>query len=298
MSPRLDVLVVGCGIAGLSAARECLRSGMTTATIESFLPGGLVLNVNHLDGEVQGSGMDLATELMTEIGDLGARSVSGAAGSMRTIDGGFVVLTEAEELHARAVIVASGAKIKRLGIPGEVELEGQGVSQCADCDGPLFQGQDVVVVGGGDSALQEALALAHYARQVHLLHRGAEFRARASYVSAVVAEPKISVHLRTVAEAVLGNESVQAVRARGLDAGRSYDIPCSGFFAYPGLDPASGFVPEAVVRDANGFLVADAGMRTSIPGIHAAGAVRSGFGGLLCHAIADGVAAAKSAGSA
>lgn len=242
--------------------------------------------------------MDLATQLMTEIGDLGARSISGAACSMRTDDGGFVVLTEAEELHARAVIVASGAKIKRLGIPGEVELEGQGVSQCADCDGPLFQGQDVVVVGGGDSALQEALALSHYARQVHLLHRGAEFRARGAYVGAVAAEPKIAVHLRTVAEAVLGDESVQSVRVKELDAGRSYDIRCSGFFAYPGLEPASSFVPEDVVRDANGFLVADADMRTSIPGIHAVGAVRAGFGGLLCHAIADGVAAAKSAESA
>lgn len=297
MSQRFDVLVIGCGIAGLSAARECLRNGMTTATLESFFAGGLVLNVNHLDGEIQGSGIDLATQLMSEIGDLGGRNISGAACSMRTDDGGVVVSSEAEELHARAVIVASGAKIKRLGIPGEAELEGQGVSQCADCDGPLFQGQDVGVVGGGDSALQEALALSHYARQVHLLHRGADFRARANYVDAVTAEPKIKVHLRTVAEAVLGNESVRAVRAKELDTGRSHEIPCTGFFAYVGLEPACSFVPEAAVRDANGFLVTDAGMRTSLPGVYAAGAVRSGSGGLLCHAIADGIAAAKSAES-
>ena len=159
MSQRFDVLVIGCGIAGLTAARECLRRGMTTATLEAFLPGGLVLNVNHLDGEVQGSGIDLASQLMTEIGNLGGQNISGAGCSMRTDDGGLVVSSETEEIHARAVIVASGAKIKRLGIPGEAELEGQGVSQCAECDGPLFQGQDVVVVGGGDSALQEALAV-------------------------------------------------------------------------------------------------------------------------------------------
>ena len=297
MSQRFDVLVVGCGIAGLTAARECLRNGMTTATLESFFAGGLVLNVNHLDGEIQGSGIDLATQLMTEIGDLGARNISGAACSIRNDDGGFVVSSEAEELHTRDVIVASGAKIKRLGIPGEAELEGQGVSQCADCDGPLFQGQDVVVVGGGDSALQEALALSQYARQVHLLHRGTAFRARANYVDAVTAEAKITVRLRTVAEAVLGNGSVHAVQAKELDTAKSYEIPCTGFFAYVGLEPVCSFVPEAVARDANGFLVTDAGMRTSLTGVYAAGAVRSGSGGLLSHAIADGIAAAKSAES-
>ncbi|HZA96223.1 MAG TPA: FAD-dependent oxidoreductase, partial [Burkholderiaceae bacterium] len=161
----------------------------------------------------------------------------------------------------------------------------------------LFQEQDVVVVGGGDSALQEALALSHYARQVYLLHRGAEFRARANYVHAVTAEPKITVRLRTVAEAVLGNGSVQAVRAKELDTGKVYEIACTGFFAYVGLEPACSFVPEGAARDANGFLVTDADMRTSLTGVYAAGAVRSGSGGLLSHAIADGIAAAKSAQS-
>lgn len=297
MSQRFDVLVIGCGVAGLSAARECLRQGMTTATLESFFPGGLVLNINNLDGEISGSGIDLATQLMSEISNLGGQNVSGAACSMRTDDRGLVVSSGTEELHARAVIVASGAKIKRLGIPGEAELEGQGVSRCADCDGPLFQGQDVVVVGGGDSALQEALALSHYARQVHLLYRGAEFRARANYVDAVSAEPKIKVRRRTVAEAVLGNEGVHAVRAKEFDAGQSYEIPCAGFFAYVGLEPVCGFVPQGAARDANGFLVTDAGMSTTLPGVYAAGAVRSGNGGLLRHAVADGIAAANSASS-
>ena len=295
MSQRLDVLVIGCGIAGLTAARECLRNGMTTATLESFFPGGLVLNVNHLDGEIQGSGMDLATQLMTEIGDLGGRNISGAACSMRADDDGVVVSSESEEIRTRSVIVASGAKIKRLGIPGEAEFEGQGVSQCADCDGPLFQGQDVVVVGGGDSALQEALALSDYARHVHILHRGSQFRARAKYVDAVTAKPNITVHLRTVADAVLGKGGVEAVRMKELATGRTDEIACTGFFAYVGLEPVCGFVPDAAARDANGFLVTDASMRVTLPGVYAAGAVRSGHGGLLSHAIADGIAAANAA---
>jgi thioredoxin reductase (NADPH) len=284
---RFDVIVIGCGIAGLSAARECLRSGMSTATLEALLPGGLVLNVNHLDGEIQGSGMDLATDLMTEIGNQGGQNLSGAVDALRVEGSDLVVSSEAGEHRARAVIVASGAKIRRLGIPGEAELEGQGVSQCAECDGPLFQGKDVVVVGGGDSALQEALALAQFARRVHLLHRGAAFRARRHFVDAVAAEPKIEVRWRTEAQAVIGSQGVEAVR---LKAGG--EIACAGLFAYPGLKPVCAFVPEAAKRDAQGALVTDAGMRTTMPGLYAAGAVRAGYGGLLSHAIADGVAAA------
>lgn len=287
MPDRFDVIVVGCGIAGLSAARECLRSGLRTAALEGLLPGGLVLNVNHLDGEIEGSGMDLATDMMGELGKLGGQHLSGAVEAIRTEGGELVVSGEAGEQRARAVIVASGAKIRRLGIPGEAELEGQGVSQCAECDGPLFQGKDVVVVGGGDSALQEALALAQFAARVHLLHRGSAFRARRHFVEAVAAEPKISARFRTEVEAVTGNRGVEAVRLKG-----GGEIACAGFFAYPGLEPVCAFVPQAAARDARGALVTDAGMRTTMPGVHAVGAVRAGYGGLLSHAMADGVAAA------
>ncbi|MGQ0654357.1 MAG: NAD(P)/FAD-dependent oxidoreductase, partial [Betaproteobacteria bacterium] len=230
MSPRFDVIVIGCGVAGLSAARGCLRNGMSTATFESLLPGGLVLNVNHLDGEIQGSGMDFATDLMTEVGSLGGENVSATVEALRAEGGGFVVSSDAGEHRAAAVIVASGAKIRRLGIPGEAELEGQGVSQCADCDGPLFQGQDVVVVGGGESARQAALAQARSARRIHRLHRGAEITARRHFVDAVAAEPKISVRFRTEAAAVIGAKGVEAVRLRD-----GAEIACAGFFAFVGL---------------------------------------------------------------
>jgi thioredoxin reductase (NADPH) len=286
---RFDVIVIGCGIAGLTAAREALRGGLKTASVEGLLPGGLVLNVNHLDGEVEGSGIEVAMEIMTEVGSLGGENLSGAVEALRAEGGELVVSSEAGEHRAGAVIVASGAKIKRLGIPGEAELEGQGVSQCAECDGPMMQGKDVVVVGGGDAALQEALAVAHFARRVHLLHRGAAFRARKHFVDAVAAEPKISVRFGTEVAAIVGSNGVEAVRLK--DGG---EIACAGFFAFPGLAPACDFVPGNVTRDARGCLVTDAGMRTSMPGVYAAGAVRAGYGGLLTHAVADGVAAARS----
>ena len=289
MSQGFDVIVIGCGIAGLSAARECLRGGMSAATLEALLPGGLVLNVNHLDGEIQGSGMDLAMDLMTEVGNLGGQNLSGAVDAVRAEGSALIVSSEAGEHRAGAVIVASGARIRRLGIPGEADLEGRGVSQCAECDGPLFQGKDVVVVGGGDSALQEALALAQFAGRVHLLHRGTSFRARRHFTNAVSAQPKISVRFRTEVESITGKEGVEAVRLKG-----GGEIACAGFFAYPGLDPVSGFLPEAATRDATGALSTDAGLRTTMPGVYAAGAVRAGYGGLLTHALADGVTAAAS----
>ena len=297
MSQGFDVVVIGCGMAGLSAARQALRNGMTTATVESLLPGGLVLNVNHLVGEIQGAGMDLATDLMMEIGGLGGQNISATVNSLRSDGGQLVVATDAGEHRAAAVIVASGARYKRLGVPGEVEFEGQGVSHCADCDGPLFQNQDVVVVGGGDSALQEAMVLSGFARRVHLVHRGSEFRARRDFVDAVKKQPKIQLHLRTVAEAAIGETGVRAVRVCGLDDSQSREIACAGFFPFIGLDPACEFVPDRVKRDAQGFLVTDDAMRTTLPGLHAAGAVRSGYGGLLSQAMAEGVAAANSAQS-
>lgn len=202
---------------------------------------------------------------------------------------------DAGEHRARVIIVASGARLKRLGIPGEAEFEGKGVLRCADCDGPFYMGQDVVVVGGGDSALQEALVLAEFARQIHLVHRGAQFSARAGFVEALGRHANIHVHWRTRVDTVLGGNAVQSVRVHELDEAKQAEILCSGFFAYVGLEPASEFLPDAIARDAGGFVLTGADLQTGMPGIFTAGAVRSGFGGLLTHAAAEGFAAAESA---
>lgn len=295
MSQRFDVIVIGCGMAGLSAARQALRNGMSAATVESLLPGGLILNVNHLVGEVQGAGMDLATDLMTEVGGLGGEHISATAAELRVEGAELILSSDAGDHRAGAVIVASGARFRRLGIPGETELEGQGVSHCADCDGPMFQKQDVVVVGGGDSALQEALTLTAYAGRVHLVHRRNEFRARRQFVEEVKSHPKIQLHLGTVAEAVVGQNGVDAVRVRKVDGGATSEIRCTGFFPFVGLEPACDFMPDDVKRDETGRLVTDESLRTSMRRVYAAGAVRSGYGGLVAQAMAEGVAAANSA---
>ena len=292
---NFDLIVIGAGITGLAAAKHAAQGGIATASFEALLFGGLVINVNELTGEVHGSGTDLASNLMLEINELGVENIAATVTALAR-DGEFLsVVSDAGAYRARAVLIASGARLKRAGIPGEAEFEHRGVSQCADCDGPMYKDEEVVVAGGGDSALQEALVLANFCRRVHLVHRGEKFRARCELVDAVAARANIQPHWRTVAEEVLGAQMVDKVRVRNLSDGNSSDIPCSGFFAYVGLEPNCDFAPAEIARNADGFLVTDASLQTAMPGVYAAGAVRSGYLGLLTHAIAEGRAAVDSA---
>ncbi len=287
-----DVIVIGAGITGLTAARQAVQGGLKTASIEALLFGGLVVNINVLDGEMQGSGTDLASNLMMEISELGVENLSETVTAIAREGNKLTVTTDAGTHHARAVIVASGARLKRLGIAGEAEFEYKGVSQCADCDGPMYKDEEVVVVGGGDSALQEALVLAEFCKRVHLVHRGTQFRAHKRLIDAVAAHVNIVPVWNSVAEEILGGKMVEKVRVRNVATNAASDIACTGFFAYIGLQPACEFVPAEVARDANGLLVTDSALQTKMPGLFAAGAVRAGYGGLLTHAMADGKAAA------
>jgi thioredoxin reductase (NADPH) len=284
-----DIVVIGAGAAGLTAVREALQAGLSVAWLEAQMFGGLILNVNELDGAIQGSGAELSATWMAEAVEAGGENLEAVASGI-TRDGDLLVVTsDAGQHRARAVIVASGASLKKLGVPGEAELEYKGVSHCADCDGPMFQDQDVVVVGGGDSALQSAVVLSRYCGKVHLVHRRDAFRAQPHWVDAVKAAPNVQIHFNSEVSEVLGSEGVEGARVNG-DV-----IPCSGFFAFVGLQPSSDYLPDAIQRDERGAVKTSESLETGMPGVFAAGVVRSGCGGTLEDAVNDGQAAARAA---
>lgn len=293
MATDYDVIVIGEGVAGLIAAGELAGAGLKVATIEQQLFGGLVININELDPPPEGaeggssnSGAEYASTLMQTNADAGVTSISEPVSSIEIAGDIKKVVTESGAYTAKQVVVASGARLKKLGVPGEAEFEGKGVSQCADCDGPMYQNETVVVVGGGDSALQEAIVLSHYCKEVRIVHRGDAFSAHDFFKHAVNDEPKIIKTFNAEVTAVGGGQMVEKVSLKHAD-GRSEDLACAGVFAYVGLEPNSEFLPDAVQRDANGFVVTNGHFETAMPGVWAIGAVRSGCGGELDDAIAD-----------
>jgi len=295
-----DLIVIGEGIAGLTCAGAAAGAGVKAATFEANLFGGLIININELEGyppDRQTSGAEFASELMEKNAGLNVASVQEPVTGVAPGAGGFVVTTAAGSHNARQVVAASGARLKKLGVPGEAEFEGRGVSQCADCDGPMFQDEETIVVGGGDAALQEALVLARFCRKVHVVHRGERFRARAHFVELVGAAPNIEVLWNTTLEAILGGKMVEKARLRGVRDGATRELPCAGVFVNVGLEPNAEFLPPAAVRDAAGRVVTGEDYETAVPGLWAIGAVRSGYSGLLADAAAEAASVGRSVAS-
>lgn len=291
-----DALIVGGGIAGLSCALHAARLGLRVACFEqSELFGGAVATVGALEGYPAArpvSGAELAAGLVEASRGFGVDIVAKPVEAIR-LDGTQKALTAGgQDFTARHLVLATGARPRRLEVPGEDALTGRGVSQCAFCDAGLFRDEPVVVVGGGDAALQEALHLAQYARSVTLLVRGAGLRAKRCYVQRASDDPRFTFRWNSRVEAIIGGERVEGLRIVGAD-GQAEELPCSGVFVFIGGVPNSDFVPEGIERDAEGRIVTDAALRTSLPGVFAVGAVRAGYGGQLAQAAAEGITAAQ-----
>lgn len=288
-----DLIILGAGTAGLSAAIYAVRAGLSLRLLETSLPGGQILNspdVDNYPGIPSISGFDFVQNLTAHAAGLGvepeftAVSRADLAGEIKRIH------TGREILESRAVILATGASHRSLGCPGEAELRGKGVSYCATCDGAFFRGKDVAVVGGGNTALEDALFLANLCRRVYLIHRREEFRAQQAAVNAVRSRENIQLVLGEQVERISGDRLVSAVT---LKSGR--ELPVSGVFIAVGLAPNTALFEGQLDLD-NGYIRAGEDCHTSLPGVFAAGDVRTKPLRQLITAAADGAVAAVEAG--
>lgn len=281
-----QAIVIGAGITGLSAAIALAEKGVQAALVDDGYLGGLITNVGVLEapGPFDGlSGADLAGDLLGRAMEAGADYQMGEIAALERSDDGLWSLPNLQ-LAAPAIVLATGAALRTLGVPGEERLTGLGVSQCAFCDGGLYAGQPVTVVGGGDSAFQEALHLAEIGCTVTLLLRGNHPRARAAFIERAEAAANLAIRTGCEVREILGADGVDAVRIRDAASAADETIPTRAVFVFVGLAPRAGLAPAEALRDATGALVTDQGRETAAPGLYAVGAVRAGFGGGLNHA--------------
>jgi thioredoxin reductase (NADPH) len=293
----VDVAIVGAGVAGLTAAIVAAAHGCKVLVLDQMGVGGQISNVEHIlnwPGYPEGvGGHELGPLLHQQAEAAGAEVMLDTVEAIEPVEQQFVVRGAAEVLRARAVIIAAGSTLRPLGIPGEEKFRGRGVSHCASCDGALFAGREVCVIGGGDSALDEALVLAQHVARVTLFHRGARLDAQQASRQRIAACAKIEVVLDTVVEEILGTDAVTGVRLRADGTMRVHET--AGVFVYAGLAPNTMFLRGLLALDANGHIETDASMCTSVPGIFAAGDIRKSSVALLASAAGDGTTAAVSA---
>lgn len=294
-----EVVIAGGGVAGLTAGLTSARAGRRTRVLTGSSLGGNLLSIERIDGYPGFPdgvpGYDLCPIIQEQAAAAGAEFTATEASGLQADEGRWRLTTGEGDVWARAVVIATGTTLKTLGIPGEERLRGKGVSHCASCDAPLFRGRIVGVVGGGDSALQEALTLAQHVSRVIILHRGSAFSAQAAYVEQVRENPKIEVRFGTVVEEATGNGGLTGVRVRTAMDGKSEDLELAGLFVYVGLDPATTWLGSVLALDGSGRIPVDGAMRSGLAGLFAAGTVRSGSAGRAAAAAGDGATAAVAA---
>jgi thioredoxin reductase (NADPH) len=291
-----DVLILGAGPAGLAAGVYTGRARLETLILEKALPGGQILTTDFVenypgfpDGMVP---FELMEKFRQHAEKFGARIETDEAKALRREGNLWVVTGDAEEYSARAVIVATGAAYRCLGLPGEDRLTGKGVSYCATCDGAFFRDRPIAVVGGGDHALTEAVFLSKFARRVYLIHRRDKFRAIKILQDRVAAEPKIENLMESVIVALKGEHKLEALTIRRVKTGETYDLPVDGLFVSVGMVPSTDFVREFVRLNEWGQIRVSSTMAAGPPGLFAAGDCCDASPQQMATAVGTGVSAA------
>lgn len=264
----------------MTAGLYLCRSRIRTVLLEKQLPGGQAVNsplIENYPGFPEGiDGMELISLFKQQADNFGLDTKTFEAVTSVEVSNGVKILkTDKEEVKANAVIVATGRSPKKMGIPGEDEYMGKGISYCATCDGPLFKDKPVMVIGGGDSAVEEALHLTNFASKVIIVHRRDELRASGYLQERALSEPKLEILWNSEIREVRGNNTVEEAVIENNVTGETGRVPVSGIFFYVGNMPNSSFLSEMVELDKSGYIITDENLETSVPGIFAAGDVRS-----------------------
>jgi thioredoxin reductase (NADPH) len=294
-----DVLVIGGGLAGLTAGMYAARHGLRTGLVERLMGGAQIINVEKIEnfpGFPQGiSGAELGPAVQEQAMDAGAEMILAEAASVSREGQYKLVATDAGQYRAKAVIVAAGSNFRQLGIPGEEELFGRGVSHCATCDGPLYNREVVGVIGGGDSAADEAVTLSAFAERVLVFHRREQLRAQKVLQDRLHQNRKIEVVWNSSVEEVLGEGSVSGVRVRNVVTNLENVVDLTGLFLYVGLEPNAELVRGLVKLDNAGHIPVNISMETEVPGLYAAGDIRQRSASQLVSSAGDGATAAIAA---
>jgi thioredoxin reductase (NADPH) len=290
------VIILGSGPAGLTAALYTARANLEPLVVSGNQLGGQVsitYEVENYPGFPQGTtGPELVELMQKQAEKFGARIVIDEVTEVAFANGQpFRVKTHGDEFEAEAVVICTGASPRRLGVPGEEALIGRGVSFCATCDGFFFRGKEVVVVGGGDSALEEGLFLTRFANQVRVVHRRDELRAGESLKKRAMNNEKMSFIWDTVVEEIQGNGKVEGVRLRNLKNGKEERLGTDGVFIYIGHFPNSDLFRGQLAMDERGYLIADRQMSTSVPGVFAAGEIQDPVFRQVATSVGQGAAA-------
>ncbi len=293
-----DTIIIGAGPAGMTAALYAARSNLKVALIEGGLPGGQMNNTSDIEnypGYANISGPELAEKMFEPLENLGVEHLYGFVENIENHGDVKKVITDDEEFETRTVIVATGSKHRLLGVPGEEELNSRGVSYCAVCDGAFFRDQDLLVVGGGDSAVEEAIFLTQFAKSVTIVHRRDELRAQKVLQDRAFANEKINFIWDSVVKEIKGENRVESVVIENVKSGQVTEQAFGGVFIYVGLDPVSDFVQELHIQDHAGWIVTDNHMKTNVTGVFAVGDVRQKDLRQVTTAVGDGAIAGQEA---
>jgi len=290
-----DLIIVGAGPAGMACAIYAGRARLKTLIVEGLIAGGQVVLsevIENYPGFPEGiPGFELGQFMAQQAARFGAETESANVESIDVLSYPFAVHTTAGRRQARSLLIATGSAPKKLGLPGEQEFFTKGVSYCATCDGPLFGGKKLMVVGGGNTALEEAIFLSSIAAEVIVVHRRDQLRADKILQERAFANEKITFLWNHAPVEVMGGELLSAVKVRHVQTGEETVIPVDGLFIAIGNTPRSSFLPPQIERDETGLVFIDRNLQTSVPGIFAAGDVRRDSYRQIAFAVGDGTLA-------